>query len=107
MVEWPHFYFLKIGVTTRDRWMSFKSRGGVLRFLSEPFPGAAEEEARTHAGIRSVGWPQAFDCREAAVPFLGGNGSGWTECYRLGEPGSHRARLVAVDELEAARRARA
>lgn len=106
LVEWPHFSFVKIGVTTGQRWTGFASRGGVLRHLTEPaYPQEAlARETEMHRQIRSTGWPQAFDCKEAAVPFLGHGGAGWTECYRVGEPGQHSARLYAIDQLAEARR---
>jgi hypothetical protein len=106
MVEWEHHGIVKIGVTTGRRWETFVGRGGVLRHLEAPSPDALDKEQRLHAAVRSVGWPQAFTCKEAAVPFLGHEGAGWTECYRLGEPGSHRAQLVRIDELAEARRRR-
>lgn len=101
MVEWPHFHFLKIGVTTGHRWQTFVGRGGELRYLGPPSDGAGTQEAEMHAVLRNVGWPRAFACKEASIPFLGCGGAGWTEVYRLGEPGAHR---VAIDELAARRR---
>lgn len=95
IVEWEHYHFVKVGVTRGDRFQTFTGRGGVLRSLTNPMPLSVAHgmEAALHRDMRSAGWPQQFTCKEAAIPFLGHGGAGWTECYRMGEPGSHRDAL--------------
>jgi hypothetical protein len=105
-VEWEHYSFVKLGVTAGERFRGFVSRGGILRVLSEPMPAdvALALETEAHRSMRAANWPQQFPCKEAAVPFLGHHGAGWTECYRMGVNGSHRAELIRIDELAARRK---
>lgn len=82
IVEWPDG-LMKIGYTAKGRYRDFMRRGGRLVGLTEYPDGvtALEHEDYAHAVAKSI-WPQAFTDRTQAVPYLGGTGSGWVECYR-------------------------
>jgi hypothetical protein len=69
----------------------------VLVSLTNPMPldSALAQEAALHRSMRDAEWPQQFPCKEAAVPFLGHGGAGWTECYRMGVDGPHHDELAA------------
>jgi len=86
LVGWPEG-IVKAGSTWargRQRWGGFLCRGATLldlsyyADLSEPLLAELWLEQR----IRST-YPEAFNSREEARPYLGGTGGGWTECYRV------------------------
>jgi hypothetical protein len=87
LVGWLDECFVKLGrCSAPARWEAFVRRGGKLLSLYEPtHRPVAVAEAELHATIRAAGFTPAFSRKADAAPFLGGGGSGWTECYRIGE----------------------
>lgn len=86
VVSWDSDGIIKIGSSAAQRWRSFVIRGGRLVRLGleggmryPQWPG----EMQYHAAALTFA-NQAFPSRLDAVPYLGGSGGGWLECYRLG-----------------------
>lgn len=83
-VAWPEHNLVKVGYSHLRRWRTFTARGGLL-ILNESFPTSTEafaREASLHARIGAKA-ARAFNARGEAMPFLGGSGGGWLECYRM------------------------
>lgn len=84
VVRWPAVGVVKIGYTDHLRRRTARyicRRGGVLlssrRYDDYADAFVAEDAA---AAVMSA-WPKAFADRHEGEPYLGGRGSGWTECY--------------------------
>lgn len=88
VVEWPDGV-MKIGYTSAGRYRDFIRRGGRLVGLAEYPDGsdALDHEDVAHAVAASI-WPRAFTNRKQAIPYLGGTGGGWVECYTRKEDDS-------------------
>jgi hypothetical protein len=84
VVGWPDG-IVKVGYTSqgRERWGKFLARGGVMLDISY-FAGIdavhAEVWLQEHLAAR---YPLAFDSKEESKPYLGSNGCGYLECYRI------------------------
>jgi hypothetical protein len=82
LTSWDKDKIIKIGFSSRRRWRSFK---GARVVLTIPFQAACpgyDFELDCHL-LAFLIWPQAFATREDAIPFLGGKGAGYLECYRV------------------------
>ena len=79
LVSWDDDGIVKVGISNRRRWRSFPNARLVLAL---PFAGAIacyDLEAAFH---HQRPWPRAFASGAAAMPYLGGRGHGYLECYR-------------------------
>lgn len=84
LVHWPTARVIKAGISKRQRWRAFTSRGAVVISLFEEtgWLDALAMEVLLQTGLATVCKP-AFRTAKQAEPFLGGRGGGYLECYRL------------------------
>lgn len=85
IVAWEHAEVVKVGYTTSPRrWRAFEARGARVLGIEEHESGldALGRERALQADLASFCEP-AFSSRVEADPYLGGQGAGWTECYRV------------------------
>lgn len=85
LVHWPEIGVMKAGCTSRRRWTAFIARGAEVVDLVE-FDDVADAyafESVVHAGLAVHGL--GFQNAAAAEPYLGSEGGGWCECYRVPE----------------------
>lgn len=85
-VYWPEINVFKIGTSERrrSRWRGFVNRGAVVLGVVDPSPGISDYtfEDACHLAIQDCCRP-AFGTAQQAVPYLGGQGGGWLECFRV------------------------
>jgi hypothetical protein len=84
-VYWPTLNVFKIGFSERKRWRSFLNRGAELLLLKTDFAGLSQAfdfEAACHLVANEVCRP-GFESAEDAHPYLGNQGGGYKECYRV------------------------
>lgn len=81
-VHWPEAQFTKVGCSVDSRrWRPFLRRGGVLLGVVQPmYVHYALAEWQMHVDL-SACVDRRFSASAEAVPFLGGVGRGFTECY--------------------------
>lgn len=76
---------IKVGCTShgRQRWGGFLTRGGTMLDLGY-YAGADCVYAEVWLQERLADrYPLAFASKEEAKPYLGSNGAGYLECYRV------------------------
>ena len=86
IVGWPDHALIKVGYSGdwRCRTGRYSSRGAVIYSLTFfDSPGVAFGAEGVAATVTAHAGTAAFDSRDVATPFLGGKGSGWTECFRI------------------------
>ena len=83
LVHWEQARFTKVGFTTSSRrWQHFVGRGAhLLGVIESSGLAALENERFMHRTLRRRGLLPAFACKADAAPYLGQNGSGYSECY--------------------------
>lgn len=86
-VCWPEIKVFKIGTSDnhRRRWRAFLNRGATLLGLKDVSDLGISDydfEGVCHDVLKEVCRP-AFRSAVEAVPYLGGQGGGWLECYRI------------------------
>lgn len=83
-VAWDDDGILKVGFSSHRRWRAFEKLGGRVVRLEECATAVEGYyyEAGLHACFADL-FPRAFRNRAAAVPYLGGDGAGWAECYEV------------------------
>lgn len=84
LVHWPDVNVIKAGISMQKRWRAFVKRGGIVVDLVEfdDYADAAAFETVVHNGLRQYG-SVAFDGAAEAIPYLGGSGGGWAECFTI------------------------
>lgn len=84
LVHWPEISVMKAGISTRKRWRAFLQRGAVVVDLVEfdDYFEASAFESVAVEGLRTLG-PYGFSSAEEAAPYLGGNGGGYRECFKI------------------------
>jgi hypothetical protein len=86
-VYWPEINVFKVGTSEshRRRWRTFINRGAILLGLKD-FKGFSfsdyDFEGVCHDVLSDV-CRRGFNTSAEAVPYLGGQGGGWLECYRV------------------------
>jgi hypothetical protein len=99
LVHWPDIAVMKAGVSCQKRWRAFVQRGAEIVDLvpcDDP-ADAYELESVVHAGL--IGSGLAFRSAAEAVPYLGGNGGGYRECFRVPDGMTPMEILQSVDWL--------
>lgn len=86
-VHWPAINVVKVGTSERrmKRWRAFMNRGANLLALVDEIPGGVSDywfEDACHL-VMDETFRRAFRSAAEAVPYLGGQGGGWCECYRV------------------------
>lgn len=86
VVHWGDVW--KAGFTTGHRWRSFELRGAevVDVTIHDDWREAILAEGAIESWLSHLGHP-AFACKADAVPWLGNQGGGYTECYCLCDAG--------------------
>lgn len=86
LVHWPELNVMKAGISTQKRWRAFLQRGAEVVDLVEfeDYADASAFESVVLKGI-SLRGQRAFGSAVEAIPYLGGNGGGYCECYLLTE----------------------
>lgn len=86
VVRWGDVW--KAGFTTGKRWRSFELRGAEVIDVTihDDWRNALATESLIESWLSDLGHP-AFQCKADAVPWLGNQGGGWTECYCLCDAG--------------------
>ena len=101
LVAWPHIGVLKAGFAgnLRERTARYicKRNGRVVRAWWFPTQGAAIFAEQRADGVLRSAWRPAFSTALDAVPYVGGRGSGWSECYKV--PTVDFARAVNAVEV--------
>jgi hypothetical protein len=85
LVYWPQIRVLKVGFASdKSRWRAFCIRGANLLAVKE-FDNSTEGYAFEDACHMALGTVcrRAFNKSEEAVPYLGGRGGGYVECYSV------------------------
>lgn len=84
LVAWDEMRVAKAGITEGYRWRGFVLRGARLVALYQVRTVTEMYDLEMHldADLDYNGVP-AFSTAAEAVPFLGGRGGGYKECYRL------------------------
>ena len=83
VVLWPAENIVKVGRTVLpSRVRKFEIRGAkVLRLIHDVHE---RDESALLAALRDHG-RRAFDSWQDSVPYLGAGGTGFSECYRVGD----------------------
>ena len=97
IVGWPGRGVIKVGTTHvgRSRWGKFLCRGGEMldqAFYENPVECAADEVWLQDK--LSESYEEAFQKKADAIDFIGGDGSGWRECFAV--PESHWGAIVQI-----------
>ena len=81
VVEWP-IGIVKVGIASGSRrWLRFSALGASVVSVREvPASDIRAVEKRVH-DLLAAEFPAAFSTAAEASPWLGTNGTGWTECY--------------------------
>lgn len=84
VVAWDQAEIVKVGYTAGTRrWKMFRRDARLIGIEAFGASSAAlRREHELHADLASF-CPRAFTGRTEAIPFLGGRGAGWTECFRI------------------------
>lgn len=83
VVIWPRDSIVKVGRTILpSRVRKFVIRGAIVHRLI--FDALKSDESAVLSLLRNIGTP-AFDSWQQSVPWLGAGGTGFSECYRVGE----------------------
>lgn len=103
LVGWDDRLVLKVGVTFGRRWRTFVNRGATLHLLhlaSRDTPGSAVCDVEMAVEMwlgRNL--PGAFSTKLSAVPYLGGSGGGYLECYQAPTVRAYRDALAACSRI--------
>lgn len=84
-VYWPEINVVKVGYSGGRRWRTFTSRGAQLLQLLDDFTtvgDALDFEAVCHLVLEEV-CHYAFRSAAEAAPYLGNNGGGHRECFKV------------------------
>lgn len=83
-VHWPKINVFKIGFSEKRRWRAFEARGAnVLDLMDfDDVSNAYAFEDACHYVMTEV-CRSAFTSGKEAAPYLGGQGGGYMECYRV------------------------
>jgi len=85
LVHWPEIRVFKVGFASHHRrWRAFCIRGANLvavKSFEDHRSGYAFEDA-CHLSLTKV-CRAAFDAPEDARPYLGGQGGGYVECFKV------------------------
>ncbi len=85
VVIWDNIHVVKVGFTTKQRWRKFVLRGArlIALYTFEKSHDAFQLEEVGDAWLRANGSGYAFDSTADAAPYLGPDGGGYLECFRL------------------------
>lgn len=84
IVHWPQINVFKVGSSDHQRWRAFALRGAkIIKLTRFDCPSCGYKfEGACHRAIWDVCRP-AFGNATEALPYLGGTGGGYRECFRL------------------------
>jgi hypothetical protein len=84
VVYWPEERLLKVGYSERQRWKPFVARGAEVLALKQfsSYDAASFYEHTCHKIMRQV-CPRPFTSAHQARQYLGSDGGGYRECYRM------------------------
>lgn len=99
VVSWPDGV-IKVGESGKQRWRGFVIRGATVQYLAtcSDLNHVLASERAGHDWLRSR-YSGAFTSSQSADDYLGRNGGGWLECFRVPLDEVDQVVAAIADEL--------